>query len=79
MISLFASAILGLSALGVSANSIPNYATPNVIIVQTNENITNVQRHNNRTLLSNDKKSLSLFDKYDIDEYEASRSMDVYI
>ena len=26
MISLFASAILGLSALGVSANSIPNYA-----------------------------------------------------
>lgn len=79
MISLFSSAILGLSALSVSVNAIPNYTTPNEIIAQSKGNITNVQWHNNRTLLTNDEESLLLFDEYDIDKSEASRSMDVYI
>lgn len=78
-ISFIASAILGLSVLGAGANVVPNYTTPNEIIVQSNENIINVQWHNNRAMLSNDTESLSLFDKYYIDKNEASRSMDIYI
>ncbi len=80
MISLVASAILGLSALGVSMNAVPINIAQNEIIVQSsNDNITNIQWHNNMSSVSNDKKSLSLFEQYDVDAYEASKSMDVFI
>lgn len=80
MISLIASTILGLSMLGVSVNTIPNNSVSNEIIVQSkDENVTNIQWHNNRYKLSNDEESLALFTEYDVDESEASRSLDVYI
>ena len=80
IISLIASTILGLSMLGVSVNTIPNNSVSNEIIVQSkDENVTNIQWHNNRYKLSNDEESLALFTEYDVDESEASRSLDVYI
>lgn len=38
-----------------------------------------IQWHNNRTSISKDEKSFSLFEKYNISEYEDTRSMGVYI
>ncbi len=71
--------LAGILALGVGSSAIPN-ATQNEIIVKTStENLTNIQRHNNNSSISKDKKSLALFEEYGVDANEASNSMDVYI
>jgi hypothetical protein len=78
MISLIASAILGLSILGAGVNVVSSNTAANEIVVQSSgDNLTNIQWHNNRSLLANDENSMSLFEQYDVDSYEASRSMDV--
>mgnify|MGYP003185982631 CR=1 FL=1 len=80
MISLIASVVLGLSALGVGLNSTPVIDYPNnAIVEETNNNITNVEWHNNEQPLAKDEDSMILFSKYGIDPNEAARSLDVYV
>ena len=80
MINLVLSTILGLSAVGVGVNVSPVNTIRNENIVKTvNDNITCVQYHNNKSLAINDKETVALFEEYDIDTSEASKSMDVFI
>lgn len=83
MIKLLAT-ILGLSILGSGAAGVPvqqaDIQNKNEIYIQRQtENLTNIQWHNNLCSLSNDEKSLNLFEKYSVDNDEAQQSLDVYI
>ncbi len=77
MIKLICSALVGFSALGITSNIVSSNITNDINIESLNENITNIEWHNNKSLLNQDDEEL--FEKYDVNALEASNSSDVYI